>query len=213
MPGLDEVVEEDQLGQRQEIVTLLAVERALRPGTKVARANDPDRCCECRAPLTCASLASRSTARPRRRTRRFPIEVGGGNRRPGARGGRRAARGGPRRAVFDHALVVRDQGEPVSISFDDLLKYYGRSSIAGLARAFKAMERGFPFLSPGGPPERYDLTVESGFPGGGAAMPLRWPPGRSRGPVLAGGRGQAGRAEAPGGHFFFRLGYRGPWSS
>ena len=40
------------------------------------------------------------------------------------------------------------------MSFDDLLKYHGRSSIAGLAHAFKAMERGFPLLSPDLPPER-----------------------------------------------------------
>ena len=107
-------------------------------------------------------------------------------------------------------LVVRDQSQPISISFDDLLKYHGRSSIAGLAHAFKAMERGFPFLSPGGPPERYDLTVESGFPGGGARdafeMVTR---------AVTGDRYQLtiearpGVPEAPGGHFFFRLGYRG----
>ncbi|HWI04894.1 MAG TPA: hypothetical protein VNT52_13870, partial [Acidimicrobiales bacterium] len=60
-------------------------------------------------------------------------------------------------------LVVLDQGESISISFDDLLKYHGRSSIAGVAHAFKAMERAFPLLSPGGPPDRHGVTVESGF--------------------------------------------------
>ncbi len=109
------------------------------------------------------------------------------------------------------ALVVLDQGGSISFSFDDLLKYHGRSSIAGVAHAFKAMERAFPLLSPGEPPERHDLTVESGFPGGGARdafeMVARAVTGdRYRvAPELAG----AGVPEAPGGHFFFRLGYRG----
>jgi hypothetical protein len=108
-------------------------------------------------------------------------------------------------------LVVLDQGGPISISFDDLLKYHGRSSIAGVAHAFKAMERAFPLLSPGEPPERYDITVESGFPGGGARdgfeMVTRAVTGdRYR---LASEPAAAEAPEAPGGHFFFRLGYRG----
>jgi hypothetical protein len=112
-------------------------------------------------------------------------------------------------------LAVLDQGESISISFDDVLKYHGRSSIAGVAHAFKAMERAFPLLSPGQPPERYDITVESGFPGGGARdafeMVTRAVTGdRYR---LASGSSAAAAAakapEAPGGHFFFRLGCRG----
>ena len=108
-------------------------------------------------------------------------------------------------------LVVRDEGESIAISFDDLLKYHGRSSIAGVAHAFKAMERAFPLLSPGEPPERYDITVESGFPGGGARdafeMVTRAVTGdRYR---LASEAAGAEAPEAPGGHFFFRLGYRG----
>jgi len=108
-------------------------------------------------------------------------------------------------------LVVLDQGESISISFDDLLKYHGRSSIAGVAHAFKAMERAFPLLSPGHPPERSDLTVESGFPGGGARdafeMVTRAVTGDRYGQVSKPAGAEA--PEAPGGHFFFRLGYRG----
>jgi hypothetical protein len=107
-------------------------------------------------------------------------------------------------------LAVLDQGGSIFISFDDLLKYHGRSSIAGVAHAFKAMERAFPLLSPGQPPERYDITVESGFPGGGARdafeMVTRAVTGdRYR---LASDPGGTEAPEAPGGHFFFRLGYR-----
>jgi hypothetical protein len=108
-------------------------------------------------------------------------------------------------------LVVRDQGESISIAFDDLLKYHGRSSIAGVAHAFKAMERAFPLLSPGEPPERQDITVGSGFSGGGARdafeMVTRAVTG-DRYEVVSKPPGVVA-PEAPGGHFYFRLGYRG----
>jgi hypothetical protein len=108
-------------------------------------------------------------------------------------------------------LVVLDQGESIAISFDDLVKYHGRSSIAGVAHAFKAMERALPLLSPGQPPERYDITVQSGFPGGGARdafeMVTRAVTG-DRYEVSSKPVGVDAPA-APGGHFYFRLGYRG----
>ncbi len=91
-----------------------------------------------------------------------------------------------------------------------MLKYHGRSSIAGVAHAFKAMESAFPLLSPGEPPERYHITVESGFPGGGARdafMVTRAVTGDRYRLASVPARTQA--PEAPGGHFFFRLGYRG----
>ena len=108
-------------------------------------------------------------------------------------------------------LVVLDHGEPISIGFEDLLKYHGRSSIAGVAHAFKALERALPLLSPGGPPERYDITVESGFPGGGARDSFEMVTRAVTGDryQLASEPAATEAPEAPGGHFFFRLGYRG----
>jgi len=108
-------------------------------------------------------------------------------------------------------LVVLDHGESVTISFDDLLKYHGRSSIAGVAHAFKAMERALPLLSPDEPPERYDLTVESGFPGGGARDAFEMVTRAVTGDryQLAPDTAGTDAPEAPGGHFYFRLGYRG----
>lgn len=108
-------------------------------------------------------------------------------------------------------LVVLDQGESIAITFDDLLKYHGRSSIAGVAHAFKAMERAFPLLSPEGPPERYGVTVESGFPGGGARDAFELVTRAVTGGrfLVAPEAAPAGVPVAPGGHFFFRLGYRG----
>lgn len=110
-------------------------------------------------------------------------------------------------------LVVLDHGGPIPISFDDLLKYHGRSSIAGVAHAYKAMERAFPLLSPGGPPERYDVTVESGFPGGGARDAFEMVTRAVTGDryKLASEDAGAEAPLAPGGHFYFCLGYRGAW--
>lgn len=108
-------------------------------------------------------------------------------------------------------LAVLDQGATISISFDDVLKYHGRSSIAGVAHAFKAMERAFPLLSPGGPPERHDITVESGFPGGGARDAFEMVTRAVTGDRYRLAPEPAGveAPQAPGGRFFFRLGYRG----
>ena len=66
------------------------------------------------------------------------------------------------------ALDVLDHGEPVSVTFDDLLKYHGRSAIGGVAHGFKVMERAFPLLCDGAPPKRYDINIETAFPGPGA---------------------------------------------
>ncbi|HET9442027.1 MAG TPA: hypothetical protein VFO65_01820 [Acidimicrobiales bacterium] len=109
------------------------------------------------------------------------------------------------------ALEVLDHGDPVTISFDDLLKYHGRSSVAGLAIGFKAMERAFPVLSPGAPPERYDLRVETAFPGGGARDAFEMVARAVTGDrfVVDEAMGPPEAPEAPGGRFFFRLSYRG----
>ena len=108
-------------------------------------------------------------------------------------------------------LVVLDHGQSIAISFDDLWKYHGRSSVAGVAHAFKAMERAFPLLSPGEPPERYDVAVESGFPGGGARDAFEMVTRAVTGDRYRLTSAPAGveAPAAPGGHFFFRLGYRG----
>lgn len=109
------------------------------------------------------------------------------------------------------ALEVLDHGELVSISFADMLKYHGKSSIGGVAHGFKVMERALPLLDAGRPPERYDVDVETEFPGPGARdafeMVTR---------AVTGGRywvapnlTSAEVPEAPEGRYFFRLGYRG----
>jgi len=107
-------------------------------------------------------------------------------------------------------LQVLDHGEVLSIGFDDLLRYHGRSSIGGVAHGFKVMERAFPLLCAGQPPERYDMDIETAFPGPGARDAFEMVTravtgGRYRlAPELAG----PGAPVAPEGHYVFRLGYR-----
>ncbi|HSH59806.1 MAG TPA: hypothetical protein VK988_09245 [Acidimicrobiales bacterium] len=107
-------------------------------------------------------------------------------------------------------LEVLDHDELISLSFDDLLKYHGRSSIGGVAHGFKVLERALPILGSGKPPERYDIQVETAFPGPGARdafeMVARAVTGeRYRvAPELG-----ADAPVAPQGRYFFRLGYRG----
>jgi hypothetical protein len=65
-------------------------------------------------------------------------------------------------------LEVVDAGTPISFSFEDLMRYHGPNSPGGVAQAFKVMERGFAVLSPDGPPERREITLETAFGGPGA---------------------------------------------
>lgn len=98
----------------------------------------------------------------------------------------------------------------ISISFDDLVKYHGRSSIAGLAIGFKALECGLPLISPGQPPDRREIEVEVAFNGAGARDAFEMVTRAVNEdryaviPELAG----PGAPEAPEGHFVFRLRYR-----
>lgn len=65
-------------------------------------------------------------------------------------------------------LEVTDHGDLLRFSFDDLVKYSGRSSIGGVAHGFKVLERALPLLAGGEAPDRVDITIESAFGGGGA---------------------------------------------
>lgn len=108
-------------------------------------------------------------------------------------------------------LETLDHGEPIAISFDDILKYHGRSFVGGAAHGFKAMQRAFPLLCADARPERYEVTIETAFPGPGARdafeMVTRAVTG-SRYKVdtdLAGDEVIA----SPRGRYFFRFFYRG----
>jgi hypothetical protein len=66
------------------------------------------------------------------------------------------------------SLTVEERGRTTSFTFDDMMRYHGVHSPAGVAMAFKVMQRAFPVLSPDGPPDRRSITVRTAFRGPGA---------------------------------------------
>ena len=106
-------------------------------------------------------------------------------------------------------LAVRDRGRLLTFGVDDLMRYHGPSSPGGVAHAFKVMERAFPLLDEGAPPERREITVRTAFGGPGARDAFEMvtravTEGRfAVDPAL--GRPERGRALE---RFVFRLGHR-----
>ncbi|MBW3556104.1 MAG: hypothetical protein KY454_04095, partial [Actinobacteria bacterium] len=72
------------------------------------------------------------------------------------------------------SVQVVDQGQVISFTFDDMMRYHGPCFPGGVAHALKVMERAFPLLGDGGPPERREITVDTAFrgPGGRDAFEL-----------------------------------------
>jgi hypothetical protein len=66
------------------------------------------------------------------------------------------------------ALTVEERGRTITFTFDDMMRYHGPHSPAGVAMAFKVMQRAFPVLSSDGPPERRSIKVRTAFRGPGA---------------------------------------------
>ena len=65
------------------------------------------------------------------------------------------------------ALEVMDQGRALVFGPEDLARYHGPGSPAGVALAFKVLERALPLLGPG-VPERREIWVTTAFRGPGA---------------------------------------------
>jgi hypothetical protein len=66
------------------------------------------------------------------------------------------------------ALTVEERGRTITFTFDDMMRYHGVHSPAGVAMAFKVMQRAFAMLSPDAPPERRSIKVRTAFRGPGA---------------------------------------------
>jgi hypothetical protein len=66
------------------------------------------------------------------------------------------------------ALTVEEHGRTITFTFDDMMRYHGVHSPAGVAMAFKVMQRAFATLSPDGPPPRREIMVRTAFRGPGA---------------------------------------------
>ncbi|MDT5017594.1 MAG: hypothetical protein QOD39_3754 [Mycobacterium sp.] len=65
-------------------------------------------------------------------------------------------------------LVVEERGRTIAFTFDDMMRYHGPQSPAGVAMAFKVMHRAFVMLSPDGSPDRRSIAVRTAFRGPGA---------------------------------------------
>ncbi|MBV9088607.1 MAG: hypothetical protein JO044_01675 [Mycobacteriaceae bacterium] len=65
-------------------------------------------------------------------------------------------------------ITVRERGRAIEFSFDDMLRYAGPHSPAGVANAFKALQRAIAVLSPDAPPQRRSFVVRTAFQGPGA---------------------------------------------
>lgn len=65
-------------------------------------------------------------------------------------------------------ILVQECGQTLEFAFADLLRYAGPHSPAGVANAFKVMQRAFPLLSPNEPPQRRSVVVRTAFQGPGA---------------------------------------------
>ena len=63
-------------------------------------------------------------------------------------------------------LVVLDRDTRLEFGFDDLMRYHGPRSPAGVAHAYKVLELALPLL--GDPPERREVEVATAFGGPGA---------------------------------------------
>jgi hypothetical protein len=66
------------------------------------------------------------------------------------------------------ALTVEERGRTITFTFDDMMRYHGPHSPAGVAMAFKVMQRAFAVLSPDAPPQRRSISVRTAFRGPGA---------------------------------------------
>jgi hypothetical protein len=65
-------------------------------------------------------------------------------------------------------VIVEERGGTITFTFEDLMRYHGRHSPAGVAVAFKAMQRAFGLLCPGIPAPRRAVVVRTAFRGPGA---------------------------------------------
>jgi hypothetical protein len=65
-------------------------------------------------------------------------------------------------------LVVLESGHELSFGFADMRAYHGVHAPAGVAHAFKVLERALPLLDPSDLVERREIVIETPFAGPGA---------------------------------------------
>jgi hypothetical protein len=69
---------------------------------------------------------------------------------------------------MDDTILVEERGQLLEFSYTDMLCYAGPYSPAGVANAFKVMQRAFAALSPNQPPHRRSIVIRTAFQGPGA---------------------------------------------
>jgi hypothetical protein len=82
--------------------------------------------------------------------------------------GRPEVSSGPTVSDVDETLLVQERGQLLEFSYTDMLCYAGPYSPAGVANAFKVMQRAFAALSPNQPPKRRAVVIRTAFQGPGA---------------------------------------------
>jgi hypothetical protein len=82
--------------------------------------------------------------------------------------GRPEVSSGPTVSDVDETLLVTERGQLLEFSYTDMLCYAGPYSPAGVANAFKVMQRAFAALSPNQPPQRRSVVIRTAFQGPGA---------------------------------------------
>ena len=82
--------------------------------------------------------------------------------------GRPEVSSGPTVSDVDETLLVQERGQLLEFSYTDMLCYAGPYSPAGVANAFKVMQRAFAALSPNQPPQRRSVVIRTPFQGPGA---------------------------------------------
>ena len=82
--------------------------------------------------------------------------------------GRSACPPGLTVSEVDETILVEERGQLLEFSYTDMLCYAGPYSPAGVANAFKVMQRAFAALSPNQPPQRRSIVIRTAFRGPGA---------------------------------------------
>ncbi|HZA10432.1 hypothetical protein [Mycobacterium sp.] len=65
-------------------------------------------------------------------------------------------------------IRVAERGRVIEFSFEDMMKYHGGGSPAGVAAAYKVLQRAFDVVSPDEAPQRRSIAVRTAFRGPGA---------------------------------------------
>ena len=65
-------------------------------------------------------------------------------------------------------IRVSEHGRTLGFCYDEMMRYHGGGSPAGVATAFKVLQRALAALSPDEPPPRRSISVRTAFRGPGA---------------------------------------------